>query len=60
MNIVIKRVDESKYCLKIDGDLVESYNQTKMVHPDDWEADADDVGAKINDASDWRFVDDRF
>ena len=47
--ITVKRVEESKYQLMIDGDLVEEYNQTVMSHPIDWSDDAKDNGASEKD-----------
>lgn len=60
-NIVIKRTNESEYKLQIDGSIVQTYNQTKMVHPWDWAEDAKANGATNTDIRrhNYDYVDDR-
>jgi hypothetical protein len=49
VEIIVRRTAESTYELEIDGSVVETYNQTVMAHPWDWERDALDNGATKSD-----------
>lgn len=59
--IIVRRVEESKYELDIDGTVVETYRQTEMEHPWDWADDAKNNG--VSDAQierrEYEYVDAR-
>jgi len=43
--IKILRVETNKYqVLDADGEIIKTYNQTKMIHPNDWENDVVEAG----------------
>ena len=55
----IKRTEESEYQLVINDEIVETYRQSKMHHPDDWQDDALDAGATQLDIinRNWEYID---
>lgn len=60
MTLIISRVEQSLYELREDdGTVIKTYQRTKMTHPHDWEAEAEDAGYAIDGASGWKFVDER-
>ncbi|MFA1612063.1 hypothetical protein [Halobellus rubicundus] len=57
---LIKRVADDEYRLiGSDGQTITTYETTKMVHPDDWIADARNAGEAVYGPYDWEYVDDR-
>lgn len=57
--VVIRRTAVAEYELLVDDDIVETYEREEMRHPDDWIADARNVGASVSGPYDWEYVDDR-
>lgn len=60
-DIMIVRTAQSTYELEVDGDVVETYNQTVMTHPWDWSEDAKTYGATDADirSRNYEYVDER-
>ena len=54
--IKIKRTEESEYKLEINGKIVETYQKTKMSHPEDWQDDAMSAGASQLDISNRNWI----
>ena len=54
----ITRTQESEYQLEINGQIVETYHQSKMQHPDDWQDDALSAGATQLDIinRNWEYI----
>ena len=58
--ITIRRTETDKYELvDTDGEVAETYHQTRMDHPDDWIQDARDAGLAVSGPYDWQFRDVR-
>jgi hypothetical protein len=60
-NIIVRRTADDSYVLEIGGETINTYNQTKMVHPWDWSDDALKNGASQRqiDTRDYEYIDDR-
>lgn len=58
--IQIKRVASDEYeLIGTNGEVISTYQQTKMEHPTDWREDAESAGYDITSPYDWEFVDER-
>jgi len=60
MSVVIARTTVDEYQLRIDDEVVETYETGTLAHPDDWFDDAASYGAEGWEMASgrWEFVDE--